>query len=265
MSRFFTRQLAATMVLSISAALTASVAGEAPKEEFDAPPPMPYTIPAKTKDFIKKAIENPARTEEMKVHDYYRKPAEVLTFANFRQGMRVVEMSSYGNYWSMLLSETIGPKGELYMYDPPFAAPLIKRGEAFVAKHPNSRFQNVEYDKIEFPKGIDIVWCYACFHELLLTNTQMDAFLAKLYKNMKPGGVFMIIFYTSRDGMENRETGTLHRVDPATVRGTIQAAGFTLSDENRVLENHDDDQKTQVFTEKEGDLSDRLIYRFLKR
>ncbi len=167
----------------------------------------------------------------MTVHDAYRMPAEVLALGGVKPGSRVVELSSYGNYWSTILSDVVGEKGELYTYDMPFAAALIDAGKDFAAKHPNTHFQNVDHNIIEFPKNIDVVVCVMCFHELLLTNVQMDAFLGKLYKNMKPGATFLVVFATARDGTENRDTGTTHRIDPATIRGTISAAGFTLYDE----------------------------------
>ena len=162
-----------------------------------------------------------------------------------------------------MLSEVLGPKGELHMYDPLFAAPLADAGKAFATAHPNTRFQNLDFNSIEFPKGIDLVWCYACFHEVLGTGVNIDPFFAKMYKAMKPGARLLVVFYTARDGMENRDVGTLHRIDVATVRGTIQAAGFQLQEETRLLQNTLDDKKSKVFTEAEGDLADRMVYRFI--
>lgn len=245
------------------------MASDAPQQQpglpkLDAPPPKPYSVPPKARDYVKKAVELPSRPPYDTVHDAYRKPAELLQFSNVRPGHKVVELSSYGNYWSTMLSEIVGAKGELHMYDPPFAEPAAKQGEAFVAAHPNTKFQNLDFNKLEPPKGIDLVWCYACFHEVLGTGVDIDPFLTKLYKAMKPGGRFLVVFYKARDGMENRDVGTLHRLDVATVRGTIQAAGFQLQEENRLLENPQDDRKTPVFTEAEGDLADRMVYRFIK-
>lgn len=266
--RLTSRTLAATLILAASAVLTPALAADAAPAappKLDAPPPKPYAVPAKgIKDYVKKAVELPSRPAWVTVHDAYRKPAEVLQFSNIRPGQRVVEFSAYGNYWSTMLSDIIGEKGELYMYDPPFAAPAIEQGQAFVAAHPNTRFQNTDYNNIEFPRGIDLVWCVACFHEVLGTGVNIDPFLSKLYKAMKPGARIVVVFYTARDGMENRDVGTLHRLDPATVRGTFQAVGFQLQEENRMLQNPQDNKKTPVFTETEGDLADRLVYRFIK-
>lgn len=269
MNKLSARTLAATLMLSATAGVTALVAAETPQQaqtqQLDAPPPKPYSVPDKTRDYIKKAVELPSRPLYATIHDAYRKPAELLQFANVRPGQKVVELSAYGNYWSTMLSEVVGEKGELHMYDPLFAAPMAEAGKAFVAARPNSRFQNLDFNDIEFPRGIDLVWCYACFHEVLGTGVNVDPFFAKMYKAMKPGGRLLVVFYTARDGMENRDVGTLHRLDRATVRGTFQAAGFQLQEEHRMLQNTDDDKTTPVFSEAEGDLADRTVYRFVKR
>jgi predicted methyltransferase len=110
-----------------------------------------------------------------------------------------------------MLSDIVGPKGELHMYDPLFAAPLADAGKAFVATHPNTKFQNLDFNNIEFPKGIDVVWCYACFHEVLGTGVDIDPFFAKMYKAMKPGARFLMVFYTARDGKSRRRDPAPHR------------------------------------------------------
>jgi predicted methyltransferase len=268
MNRHFTRASALVALLAFPAAMLAGEAApaqpSAAPQQIDAPPPKPYVIGKGVKDFIKAAVESPDRPATATIHDAYRKPAEVLQFANIKSGQRVVELSSYGNYWSPMLSDIVGAKGELHMYDPLFAAPLKPQGEAFVAAHPNTKFQNLDFNNIEFPRGVDLVWCVACFHEVLGTGVNLDPFLAKLYKAMKPGARFLVVFYTSRDGMENRDVGTLHRLDPGTVRGTIQAAGFQLQEEHRMLQNPQDNKTTPVLTEAQGDLADRMVYRFVK-
>ncbi len=92
-------------------------------------------MPPKTKDYIKAAVESPDRLPH-KIYDAYRKPAEVLQLANIRPGMKVIEFSSYGNYWSTIAVDIIGPKGELYMYDLPPFEPYAKYGQALRREAP---------------------------------------------------------------------------------------------------------------------------------
>lgn len=272
MIRFAQRQLAAAMTLTALTLLTPALAGEAApaaqpaqqqQQPVDAPPPKDYVMPSKTKDYIRKAVENPDRLPQHRIHDAYRKPAEVLQLANIRPGHRVIEFSSYGNYWSTIISDIIGPKGELYMYDLPPFEPYAKFGEAFVEKHPNTRFQNIDHDKIELPKQSDLIVCIGCFHELLLT-TQMQALLTKMIKSLKPGGTFIVVFPTARDATGTDDTGRFHRVDKEVVRGYVQGAGFVLTEESRILWNPEDKRNSMVETETEIDLSDRAFYIFRK-
>jgi len=264
MNRLISRPLAATMILAAAALLTQSFAGEAPKA--DAPPVKAYVIPSKgIKDYVRKAVEDPARIPAMTAHDAYRMPAELFALAGIKPTSKVVEFSSYGNYWSTMIANIVGEKGKLYTFDHLFAEPFAEQGKKFAAEHKNTTYQILDHNNVEFEKGIDLVWCYACYHELLLTGTQLTPIQTKLFKAMKPGGVLLIVFFKARDGTETDDTGTMHRIDQAIVRGQLQGSGFTLESEDIFLQNHDDDHATPVFTEAEGDLSDRIIFKFRKQ
>ncbi len=265
MIRFMQRQAAViATTLLLATTLTAFAADTV--EVTDTPlPPKPYTVPAKTKDYIRKAVENPTRTPEMKTHDGYRLPAEVLQLANVKPGSRVVEFSAYGNYYSTMLADIVGDKGELWMYDAPFAEEVFgKQQQAFVAAHPNTHYSGIDWNKIEFPKQVDVVTCFMCFHELLLTGTELSAFHAKLYKAMKPGAIYIVVFVDARSGTGTDTTGKTHRVEDSVVRSNLQAGGFELMEENRMLENHSDSLTSQVFTDNQSDLADRTVYKFRK-
>jgi predicted methyltransferase len=178
----------------------------------------------------------------------------------------VVELSSYGNYWSTMIADIVSEKGKLYMYDHMFVKDggFDEQGKKFAAAHKNTTYEMVDHNDIEFPKGISLVWCYACYHELLLTGTQLTPFQTKLYKAMRPGGVILVVFFKARDGTQTDDTGATHRIDQAIVRAQLQGSGFTLESEDFFLENHDDDHQSKVFTETESDLADRVIFKFRK-
>ncbi len=231
MIRSLQRRAAAIATTLLLASLGAFAADTV--EVTDTPlPPKPYTIPAKAKDFIRKAIENPARTAEMKTRDGYRMPAEVLQMSNVKPGSRVVEFSAYGNYYSSILSDIVGEKGELWMYDAPFASEVFgKQQQAFVAAHPNTHYSGIDWNKIELPKQVDVVTCFMCFHEILLTGTELTAFHSKLFKAMKPGAIYIVVFADARSGTGTDTTGKTHRIEDSVVRSNIQAGGFELMEE----------------------------------
>ena len=265
MNRFISRPLAATIILAATTLLTQSFAGEAPATE--APPPKPYVMPSKgIKDYVRAAVENPARPLSHTIHDAYRKPAELLDLAGIKPNTKVVELSSYGNYWSTMLADIVGEKGKLYMYDHMFVEPggFAAAGKKFAAEHKNTTYEMIDHNDVEIPKGINLVWCYACYHELLLTGTQLTPFQTKLFKAMPPGGIVLIVFFKARDGTQTDDTGTLHRIDQAIVRAQLQATGFKLESEDIFLQNLDDDRQSPVFTEAESDLADKVIFKFRK-
>jgi predicted methyltransferase len=97
-----------------------------------------------------------------------------------------------------------------------------------------------------------------------MLTTQMQGLLTKFIKSLKPGGYFIVIFPTARDATGTDDTGRLHRIDKEVVRGYVQAAGFVLTEESRILWNNADNRTTMVETETQTDLSDRAFYIFRK-
>lgn len=272
MNRFTMRQLAATLVLTASAAVLPSAAGEAPAGAAAAaptPPPYsskPYTIPAKgVPKVIAEAVKSPNRKPEHTQRDGWRRPAEILALAGVKAGSRVVELSPYGLYYTTLLSEIVGPKGNVHMYEFPHVGEQYgEMTNAFVAQHPNLKYEIIDFDNIEFPRGVDVVFSSWAYHDMLLTDVDMEAFHTKLFKAMKPGAIYLIIDHAAEHGTGTDDTGRLHRIDPGVVRAGVQAQGFQLIEDSRMLENHSDDHKWPIFEEGKRDQTDQMIFKFRK-
>ena len=60
------------------------------------------------------------------------------------------------------------------------------------------------------------------------------------------------------------DTQSLHRIDPASVREEVEAAGFVLEAESTVLANKDDLHSIKVFDPSIKGKTDRFAYRFVK-
>src|SRR5579862_9418811 len=86
----------------------------------DASAPAAYVLPSGTPAYIKAAIADPARTPEQRARDANRKPAELLMMSGIKPGQTVVEFASFGQYFTSFLSDIVGPKGKVYMYDLPY-------------------------------------------------------------------------------------------------------------------------------------------------
>jgi predicted methyltransferase len=274
MHRFTSRLLAATMVLSVGAATTAVIAADDQLISVGVPtsPPKEYVIPKKgVSDAIRKAVENPARRPEDRARDGYRKPAELMALAGVKPGSKVIEfgtfgeLDKYGQYYTTMLAEVVGPKGMVYMYDSLDVDEQFGRNsKAFAAAHPNVKYEAVDYNKITIPKGIDVVWSVLNYHEMLLRGVDMTPFHDKLFKAMKVGAVYLIVDHAGVIGADLKDTLPLHRVDPSVIRSGVQAAGFELVLESRMLERTDDDHKWKVYTEGKADQTDQTVYMFRK-
>ncbi len=284
------RQVAAITVLAASAALTASLAGEQPAAPAAAPaaasapadklimvatpdtPPKDYVIPKKgVSDAIRKAVENPARRKEDVARDGWRKPAEVLALAGIKPGQKVLEFGSFGEldrfgqYYTTLLSDVVGPKGMVYMFDTlEVDEQFGGNSRIFAAAHPNTKYEAVNFDKIQFQRNIDVAFSVLFYHEMLMRGVDMTVFHDKLFKALKPGGIYLVIDHAGVIGEDMKRTLPMHRLDPSVLRSGIQAAGFDLVIDSRMLERTDDDHKWTIYTAGKGDQTDQTVYMFRK-
>jgi predicted methyltransferase len=86
-----------------------------------APPATPaYVIPPGTPANVRRAVEAPDRTDEQRARDYHRKPAEILTMSGIKEGDKIVEIASFGQYFTTMLSAAVGPSGHVEMLDLPY-------------------------------------------------------------------------------------------------------------------------------------------------
>ena len=60
------------------------------------------------------------------------------------------------------------------------------------------------------------------------------------------------------------DTQALHRIDPASVREEVGAAGFVLDAKSTMLANNDDPHSIEVFDPSIKGETDRFAYRFVK-
>jgi predicted methyltransferase len=260
MTRFAPRQLAAIMVLAFSV-LAPAVAGEAPP----AAPPKPYTMPAAAPDYIRKAVQSPERTPAMTARDADRKPAELLMLSGVKPGDKVVEFAAFGQYFTTMLTSIVGEKGMVYMYDLPYMeAPTGAASRAFVAKHPNAKFEIVDYNAMTLPESVDVVFNVLYYHDLPINKIDTAALNAKIFKALKPGGVFFIVDHNAAPGSGTRDVETLHRIDPEVIRKEVKAAGFELVEDSKLLNNPADDHTWGPFTRGKRGTTDQSVLKFRK-
>lgn len=216
-------------------------------------------------DYIRSAVDSDARSEEMTARDPARKPAEMLALAGVKPGDKVVEFAGFGLYYTTMLSEIVGENGEIHMLDLPYTgARAGAASSAFVAEHPNTYYQLIDYNKIVFPTDVDVVMNVLYYHDLALNNTDTAVLNKKIFDALKPGGTYFIIDHNAEPGSGTRDVERLHRIDPEVIKQEITAAGFRLAEESSLLAQADDDHSTMVFSPGTRGATDRTVLKFVK-
>ena len=85
-----------------------------------------------------------------------------------------------------------------------------------------------------------------------------------VYERLKPGGFYVIVDHAAAAGAGAGDAQSLHRIDPASVRKEVEAAGFVLDAQSTMLANKDDAHSIKVFDPSIKDETDRFAYRFVK-
>jgi predicted methyltransferase len=224
-----------------------------------------YMPPAGTPDYIKKAVESPDRPADAKARDADRKPAEILTMSGIKPGDHVVEFASFGQYYTAMLSPIVGPSGSVDMYDMPYTESRAgEASRAFTAKHPNSHYHVINYNDIELPKNVDIVYMVLYYHDLSIQKIDVPKLDKKIYDALKPGGVFFVVDHNARPGSGREDTTKLHRIDPEVIKSEVTAAGFKLAEESHILAHPEDPHTQMIFTPGVRGKTDRTVFKFVK-
>ena len=209
----------------------------------------------------------PGRTETDRARDAVRKPAEVLAFADVREGWKVSEYTPGGGYFTRLLSPAVGAKGKVYAYPPDEIVKLLPAhladAQATAAAAPLKNVVVVTGTTAAFaaPEPLDLVFTAQNYHDLHTRYAPpgaAGAFNAAVFRALKSGGRYVIVDH------RGREPDKLHRIDPAQVRREVEAAGFVFEADSDVLANPADPRTASVFDPSIRGKTDQFALRFRK-
>jgi len=210
------------------------------------------------------AVADPARPPADTMRDGNRKPAQVVAVSGLKPGQTVVELGSGAGYYTRILAKTVGDKGKVYAIvgaQPPGAADRMK---PLADAYPNLAIVTDDMTKMtNVPGKVDMVWTTDNYHDFH-NRLDMAAFDKAMFDVLKPGGIFLVEDHAAAPGAGATVTSTLHRIDPATVKQEVTAAGFRLVRTSDVLANPADDH---VKRNAEADIrghTDRFIFVFQK-
>jgi predicted methyltransferase len=220
---------------------------------------------------ITAAVADPSRPAADRDRDAERKPAEMLAFAGVKPGMVVVDMLPGGGYFTRLFSDVVGPTGKVIAYVPDemlAGHPKSLDGAKALAADPTHKNVEAVHDPALAPgpaNVADIVWTSQNYHDLHnIAGLDVVALNKVMFGSVRPGGVYVVLDHSAPDGSGLADTNTLHRIDEATVRKEVEAAGFVFDGESKVLANPADTRTLKVFDPAIRGHTDQFILRFRK-
>jgi predicted methyltransferase len=250
------------------AAFALAACGQVAKQDEAPAPAAEVTADA---PHIVAAVADSRRPAEDTARDANRHPAETLAFAQIEPGDRVADVFPGSGYWTRLFSVAVGEEGRTY----PTIRPDGVAGEyetpvlAVAAQYPNATMARSPYDALTYPEPLDVVFTAQNYHDMGLTAYNLgdrNAMNRAAFGALKPGGLYVVIDHSAIDGspVETNAETTIHRIDQATVRREVEAAGFVFDSEASFLRNPADTRTVSVFDPAIRGRTDQFVMRFRK-
>ena len=220
-------------------------------------------------------VEYPEATE-VPMYDP-SKLSELIRFARVNAGSIVIDVYPGNGDWTRRFSDVVGPEGRVYPFVPAEVAHFKNDPVGLMralAKEPGrENVEAVSADLIAVPEATqpaDVLWLHLFYHDLHTPLMQANGataaqFNRAVYERLKPGGFYVVVDHVAAVGAGTSEASSLHRVEPASVREEVEAAGFVLDAESTTLANKDDPHSIKVFDPSIKGQTDRFAYRFVKR
>lgn len=211
------------------------------------------------------------RPDEDRARDASRHPAETLAFARIRQGARVGEFFSGGGYFTRLLAVAVGERGRVYaVVRPEGQVSTFERTIIEVAtQYPNMQVVRTSYTDLNFPERLDVIFTAQNYHDFAIADYgfgDRNAVNRAAFSALKPGGLYVVIDHSAIAGspVQTAGQGAIHRIDEATVRREVEAAGFVFDGSSDVLRNPADPRTASVFDPAIRGHTDQFMLRFRK-
>lgn len=228
--------------------------------------------PARLPPSIRAAAAYPGRADE-RADDARRHGPELLAFAGVRRGDAVLELIPGAGYFTRLFSRAVGPRGHVYaLWPDQYAKEAVANVADMRAMGRKSAWANVTTlvqpaNAFSAPRPLDLVFTSQNYHDYpdrFMQPASLEQFNAQVFQALKPGGVYLVIDHATAPGRGLQDTESLHRIDEATVKTQVQAAGFVFEDALPLLRNPADDHTLAVFNPKIRGHTDQFILRFRK-
>jgi predicted methyltransferase len=216
---------------------------------------------------MRAALSAPERPAESKARDESRKPIETVQFFGIKSGDIAIDMIAAGGWFTEVLSAAVGPRGHVYMQNPPFMQETDAE-KALIKRLGNAEALRVPLAQAGIAAKADVVVTAMNLHDIYNGFQDSPAgepatveFLKGIYSALKPGGVLAVIDHVGVAGQDNKK---LHRMLPQQARDAITKAGFTIEAESKLLANSTDDHTKVVFDPSLRGHTDQFVIRARK-
>ena len=226
---------------------------------------------------IKAAVASTERPESETTRDAARKPGEVLSILGLKPGMNVIDLSAGGGYYTDIVSRVVGKEGTVYSHQTPyvinrFADSLNNPKKGWLLRLESAQWKtNVkrkvgELDSMAYPIQLDAAMMVLFYHDIVWQGVDRSSMNRHIFNALKPGGSFLIIDHSAKEGTGIDDVKTLHRIDKKAIIEELTSVGFTLETDSDILAIAEDTRDFPFWKNpaKKRDHTDRMVLKFVK-
>ncbi|MEH2109100.1 class I SAM-dependent methyltransferase [Nostoc sp.] len=187
------------------------------------------------------------RSEQNRLRDKYRHPAQTLEFFGLRPNMTVVELWPGSGWYTEILAPFLAPKGQLIVtnFVPSTSKPALALEEKLAANP--EIFGKVKVAQINPPNeltlapenSVDIVVTFRNIHNWVKAGYAEQVYAAA-YKALKPGGILGVEEHRALEGTSLQESIKTGYMSEDGVIAAVEKAGFKLVSKSEINANPKD-------------------------
>ena len=190
-----------------------------------------FGVRAQTPPDYAAIIAAPDRSDADRTSDKRRDPTKLLAFTGVRPGMTVLDMGAGGGYSTELMARAVAPNGKVYGQNPPGVFPKAKAN--FEGRMKTPAFRNVTELSRPFDdplppevRDLDLITFFFAYHDTTYMEVDRAKMNQKMFAGLKPGSILVIADHSAKAGAGAGVGKSLHRIEQATLRSEVEAAGF---------------------------------------
>jgi predicted methyltransferase len=213
------------------------------------------------------AVNDTSRPKADRDRDSAQQAVAMLKFSGAAQGKLIADFIPGGGYWTRLFSAVVGAHGRVYSMVPVPKTGVDSTDSVAIPPAPRGNVKPVSVRPPEYrlPHRVDIFWTSRNFRDFYSDGRPAAQALAKaMYRNLKPGGVAIIVDHAALSSMPLQQQVRLGRIDPAIVKEDMIGAGFRLEDESTALANPADDRTKIIIDPGIKGRTDQFALKFRK-